>query len=315
MWRTTNFQFKKLTLVYHSGALGDFITTLPAIQHLAYQNGPIVMVGKPEYSKLKKEIFLKVYDCEGRKMTPLFSNGNLDHIDSTFLTTMKQIGKAILFIRKGSPIPDNFMKLGLKKIRTFEVFPRMRQPKVLYHLASVGAKSSWTSTPSSTLLIPEKPSKKYHFLERKYVVIAPGSGSYKKNWPLKNYFAIAERLREDFFCPVWLLGPAENGWEKLQELRDEIIISDVSITEAASIIGTSRLYIGNDSGTTHLAASVGCPTLALFGPFSDKIVWAPWGKNTVLLSTSENENSKPTLEDLTINKVYKACFELLSGFL
>lgn len=41
-------------------------------------------------------------------------------------------------------------------------------------------------------------------------------------------------------------------------------------------LARARLYIGNDSGITHLAAAVGTPVLALFGP-TDPAVWAPRG--------------------------------------
>jgi ADP-heptose:LPS heptosyltransferase len=41
----------------------------------------------------------------------------------------------------------------------------------------------------------------------------------------------------------------------------------------------ARLYVGNDSGITHLAAAVGVPVLAMFGPASDPSTWAPRGEN------------------------------------
>jgi len=48
--------------------------------------------------------------------------------------------------------------------------------------------------------------------------------------------------------------------------------------ELAQWLAGARLYIGNDSGVTHLAAAVGIPVLALFGP-TDPAVWAPRGAN------------------------------------
>jgi heptosyltransferase III len=48
--------------------------------------------------------------------------------------------------------------------------------------------------------------------------------------------------------------------------------------ELACWLAKARLYIGNDSGITHLAAAVGTPVLALFGP-TDPEVWAPRGQN------------------------------------
>jgi ADP-heptose:LPS heptosyltransferase len=48
--------------------------------------------------------------------------------------------------------------------------------------------------------------------------------------------------------------------------------------ELARWLARARLYVGNDSGITHLAAAVGTPVLALFGA-SDPRVWAPRGEN------------------------------------
>ncbi len=47
---------------------------------------------------------------------------------------------------------------------------------------------------------------------------------------------------------------------------------------AQSWLARASLYIGNDSGITHLAAAVGTPVLAMFGP-TDPAVWAPRGPN------------------------------------
>ena len=58
-----------------------------------------------------------------------------------------------------------------------------------------------------------------------------------------------------------------------------------SLVELARELASARLYIGNDSGITHLAAAVGCPTIALFGP-TDAAVWAPRGGHVTALTGS-----------------------------
>jgi heptosyltransferase-3 len=52
-----------------------------------------------------------------------------------------------------------------------------------------------------------------------------------------------------------------------------------NLYELGCWLAKAGLYVGNDSGITHLAAAVGTPVLALFGPASDPAVWAPRGKN------------------------------------
>jgi ADP-heptose:LPS heptosyltransferase len=53
-------------------------------------------------------------------------------------------------------------------------------------------------------------------------------------------------------------------------------VRDVPLRVLGALLGRAGLYVGNDSGVSHLAAAAGAPTLALFGP-TDPAVWAPVG--------------------------------------
>jgi hypothetical protein len=102
-----------------------------------------------------------------------------------------------------------------------------------------------------------------------YAVIHPFSGSARKNWPIERFRAIAAQLER--VMPVkWCAG------EEDPPLPGAVRIDN--LFELACWLARARLYIGNDSGITHLAAAVGTPVLALFGP-TDPEVWAPRGKN------------------------------------
>jgi len=105
---------------------------------------------------------------------------------------------------------------------------------------------------------------------RNTVVIHPFSGSKRKNWPLSSYRELASRLP----CPAeWTAGPEE-------ELPQAARFSN--LLHLAQWIRGARLYVGNDSGITHLAAATGVPTLALFGPTAPE-VWVPRGENVTVL--------------------------------
>jgi ADP-heptose:LPS heptosyltransferase len=102
-----------------------------------------------------------------------------------------------------------------------------------------------------------------------YAVIHPFSGSPVKNWPLDQFRTLARGLERHM--PVrWCAGPDD------PPLEDAVRIDD--LYRLACWIAQARLYIGNDSGITHLAAATGVPVLALFGP-TDPAVWAPRGDN------------------------------------
>jgi heptosyltransferase III len=100
-----------------------------------------------------------------------------------------------------------------------------------------------------------------------FVAIHPFSGGTRKNWPLANFRELAPTLGD----VRWLAGPEETlpEAERFDDLYD-----------LACWLKRASLYIGNDSGITHLAAAVGVPTIALFGP-TDPTVWAPRGAHVV----------------------------------
>jgi ADP-heptose:LPS heptosyltransferase len=102
-----------------------------------------------------------------------------------------------------------------------------------------------------------------------FAALHPFSGSARKNWPLEKFRQMARGLERTM--PVhWCAGPQD------EPLDDAVRIHD--LYELACCLASSRLYIGNDFGITHLAAAVGTPVLALFGP-TDPSVWAPRGAN------------------------------------
>ncbi len=105
------------------------------------------------------------------------------------------------------------------------------------------------------------------------VVLHPFSGSARKNWPLDRYRELATLLPG----PVeWLAGPEE-------QLVGALRIEDLG--ELARWLKGARAYVGNDSGITHLAAAVGVPTVAIFGPTEPK-VWCPRGENVRMVRVS-----------------------------
>jgi hypothetical protein len=117
-----------------------------------------------------------------------------------------------------------------------------------------------------------------------FAVIQPFSGSPKKNWPLEKFRSLASQLVR--IMPVhWCSGPDDPPLPGATHMDD--------LYELACWLARSRLYIGNDSGITHLAAAVGTPVLALFGP-TDPAVWGPRGPNVRMAHfTAMDRNPSP----------------------
>ncbi len=118
-----------------------------------------------------------------------------------------------------------------------------------------------------------------------FAVLHPFSGSAKKNWPMDRFRALAARLERRM--PVhWCRGPEDN-------LPGAVAIPN--LYNLACWLASARVFIGNDSGITHLAA-ISIPTIALFGP-TDPAVWSPRGPAvTVIARTNLSEISVDDVE-------------------
>ena len=100
----------------------------------------------------------------------------------------------------------------------------------------------------------------------RYAVIHPYSGSPKKNWPIEHYMALTTQLD---IPVIWTCGPEETLPAHLPQRHFD------NTWELATWLGNAAVYIGNDSGPTHLAAAAGAPTIAIFRDASDPRIWAP----------------------------------------
>ncbi len=103
-----------------------------------------------------------------------------------------------------------------------------------------------------------------------FAAIHPFSGSARKNWPLENF----RRVEKELDIPVkWTAGP--------EEILEKAVRFD-DLYDLARWLATARVYVGNDSGISHLAAAVGTPVVAIFVG-SDPAIWAPRGERVAAL--------------------------------
>src|SRR5262249_20440422 len=113
------------------------------------------------------------------------------------------------------------------------------------------------------IVVPDAPREDF-------VAIHPFSGSARKNWPLEDFREVARGLA----TPVeWIAGP-EDLIENAVRYND--------LYQLACRLARARLYIGNDSGITHLAAAVGVPVIAIFLT-TDPAIWAPRSERVIVV--------------------------------
>ena len=132
------------------------------------------------------------------------------------------------------------------------------------------------------------------------IVIHPGSGSADKCWPSSRFLELTHRLRAAGHTVRVLLGEVE--LERWPSARIDAFANIAEVARPQSLIELLRtladaaLYIGNDSGPSHLAAMLGLPTLCLFGP-TNPTLWRPLGPQVRILH-------RMPLTSLTVDEVH-----------
>jgi ADP-heptose:LPS heptosyltransferase len=115
------------------------------------------------------------------------------------------------------------------------------------------------------------------------VLVHPGAGGVAKRWPVPDFARVLARLGET--SPIALAihaGPADH--DAATALRDllgaarrsapPLVLWEPGLGTLAGALACADLYLGNDSGVSHLAAAVGTPSLVLFMP--ESLRWVPW---------------------------------------
>ena len=308
-------------LIYHTGALGDFITILPALSCLKkqYQNHRFILLGKPFVSTIALEngIVDEVWDIDRAVFAGLYSSGMPDR---SLIMMFKTVAKALLFTSSDSPIITALEKAGVQEIYQIDPFPGHAQA-ALAHLDSVKTKFNIIDSESYYLKLYAQKSSCHDSdsADEKMIAIHPGSGSNLKNWPLDNYCEIRNRLVASGFTVIWFLGPAE---QSTVIPFDDWVASRLSWRNCAEILHRCLLFVGNDSGMAHFAAAVGRPVLAVFGP-SDWRVWKPYGSKVEICVSNRScvpchqtgrastACKRACLSDRTVNDVYAKVLSML----
>jgi ADP-heptose:LPS heptosyltransferase len=108
------------------------------------------------------------------------------------------------------------------------------------------------------------------------IAVHPGAGSPAKRWPAQCWAELLREATQGAQAAI-VCGPAD--LEAASELGARIaapLLRELPLLELSAALACARALLGHDSGVSHLAAALGVPTLALFGP-TDPCQWAPRG--------------------------------------
>ena len=279
-------------LVIRGGAIGDFILTLPAIKLLRDQfpQAHIEILGYTHIIILAQDGFYAdaIRSIEDRPLARFFAQGavlpgelteyfgSFDLIvsylfdpDGIFQNNLKRCG--IKMFIAGSP------KLSAHEHAAFQLARPLEQ--IGLHLQNPAARIYPTELDrefaQDVLARSNKP----------VIAIHPGSGSETKNWPIEKWKKLGEHLFATGRTVLVIAGEADEERLRLLETawKDEPVrfAKNLALPHLAALLETS-VFVGHDSGVSHIAAAAGARSILLFGR-TDPAIWAPANENVTVL--------------------------------
>jgi len=311
-------------LVIRGGAIGDFVLTLPAIR-LLRENFPrahLEILGYKHIVALAEGRFYAdaTRSIEYAGMSRFFIPGaDLPDDLAAYFASFQQIVSYLYD-------PDRFFENNLRRVGV----------KYLLHASPILDDSAHAAIqlaqPLESLalyldnrapaLFPSQADRHFarDFLARAFpssrgplIALHPGSGGgERKNWPASRWAGLGQTLFDLLPRARLLLVGGEADHAQLAELRhawrDRPLHAaiDLPLPHLAAILQQARLFMGHDSGISHIASAVGAPSLLLFGP-TDPDIWAPVTAPVKIVSAPAHN-----LENLALPAVAQALRDILS---
>jgi heptosyltransferase-2 len=307
-------------LILHAGGIGDLLLALPALRIFRHNfpRSTLELMGRPE------RLSLIAFDLQAETLHSIDQAGmayfyledeTLPPGLSAFFSSfgiMLALGKS-----PGSILTRNLIRVGVGRVVAIPSFPPEDlgihvSEYLLESLRGVGIEGENMFSP---LGLPEDAlSFARHFWAtrgfshgERVLAIHPGSGSPAKNWDPRKFAKVADWASE--WCKVLLLsGPAQDAVEEVRvsmKKASPILVDNFPLIHVAAILKASAAYLGNDSGITHLAASLGLPTVAIFGP-TDPAIWGPKGPGVRIIG---GKNSCSPCSSDARSECFRQCLE------
>ncbi|MCU0786762.1 MAG: glycosyltransferase family 9 protein [Verrucomicrobia bacterium] len=273
-------------LVIRGGAIGDFVLTLPAIAALRRQfpEAHLEVLGYPHITELARAggWVDAVHPIEARGLAGFFARGGL--LDAGISRYFAGFNLIVSYLFD----PDDIFKTNVA-ICTDAQFvqcphrPRETEP---VHATAVFLKpleqlAIFDADAFPRLNLASVP------VEGTTVVLHPGSGSDRKNWPEARWASLLGRLLSETPHRLVVVGGEAEG-ERVERLTGDLprervtVVRGLSLVEVARRMAGCAAFVGHDSGITHIAAALGLPCVVLW-PETNEAIWRPQGERIRLL--------------------------------
>lgn len=289
---------KRTILIIHPGALGDVLLAVPAIRRMSarFPRHETVLMASSAVSRLllECEVIDDWISFEGQEGLGFFS-GTLS-ISRELPSWLSRCDLAVGWMEdKDGAHRHKFQELGVARVQIQSPFStglRARHQSNRF-LEMLGETEGDISSVGTVQVPPHLVARGQDYLgalgishDQSLVLVHPGSGSIHKYLEPRRMALLIERLQQGGMCPLVLEGPPDQDAvnHALHFVSTPpLVLRDLDLSLLAGVLAQVTLYIGHDSGVTHLSALLGVRTIALFGP-TDQHRWAPRGCHVTVLS-------------------------------
>jgi ADP-heptose:LPS heptosyltransferase len=256
-------------LVVRPGALGDTILTLPLLASVAglHPGAKITFLGTRSYENLiPPEIRFQAAD--GADWTWLFAE-NL----SPPWRKEPQFDLAYLVLKRPEVVVANLTRAGTHRVRSVHSAPPPGRHVVEHLHRGLG------------LPLPPKAAWVRHLAAARpqdVIWMHPGSGGSTKCAPLKLFVTLADEMRRATGWDLIITAGEDDAflksqeqWQALTAIPGATVIDNQSLKRLGELLAGARVFVGNDSGMSHMAAGLGIPSAVLFVS-TEPAQWSPW---------------------------------------
>ena len=157
----------------------------------------------------------------------------------------------------------------------------------------------------------------------KIIMLNPGAGWPTKRWPAENFPRLADKLTKYSNANTKVImswGPQEK--DIIENIKSNMnnriaIMPQSTIKQLAAIIKSCDLFVGSDTGPTHLAAALEIPVVSLYGP-SDPERNGPYGTKNIIIqkdipcvSCWKREcDTIDCMKNISVDEVFEACVKI-----
>jgi heptosyltransferase III len=281
-------------LVLRGGALGDFIVTLPALALLRqrWPDARIELVGNATAAELVRAggLLDAIHSQHEARWSGLFAEGAPPDELARWLA-------AFDLVVNYWPDPDGTVrsKFPLRAGQLFleaSAMPRLSPAAAHYcePLKALGleTRNFFCGLENGWVIPGAAPLRTAESRRSSRIALHPGSGSPRKNWPREAWASLAAWLRASHAAELLIITGEAEPPDALAGAGPSA--RNLPLPALAGQLSTCRLFLGHDSGVSHLAAACGVPSILIFGP-TDPAMWAPPAPHVTVLQRAPDPAS------------------------